>query len=113
MSEHENTEGGWLRRLVSLEPAVVRGALVSVFAFLALFGFDWATETNAITVVTTITAVLPLVAGVLIRPGVIPVAKSGAERIEEGGYEAGEAAPYPEGTPVDIVVEDSPKTRDY
>lgn len=112
MFEHPDVEGGLWHRLVSLEPAIVRGALVSLFAVLALFGFEWATETNAVTIVTAITAALPLVAGILIRPGVMPVAKSGAHAVDEGGYESGEASPYPEGTPVDVVLEDSPKTRD-
>lgn len=113
MLEYPEVEGGWFRRLATLEPAVLRGALVSLFAVLALLGAEWATEANAITVVTAVTAVLPLLAGIFIRPAVTPNAKTAAKEATEGGYEAGEAAPYPEGTPVEVVLEDSPATEDY
>lgn len=108
----------WLKRLSQVEPAIIRGALVSVLAFLALFGFEWATEANAITATNAIVAILPILAGLAIRPSVTPNVKVGAEDInphDDGPslYEAGEAAVYPEGTPVDVVLEDSPASKDY
>ena len=112
MLEHPNVEGGFWHRLSALEPAVIRGVLVSVFAVIALFGVEWATETNALTLVTALTAITPLIAGLLIRPTVTPNAKTGAERSTSGGFEAGAAAPYPEGTPVEVVLEDSPKSEE-
>lgn len=107
----------WLKRLSQVEPAIIRGALVSVLAFLALFGFEWATEANAITTTNAIVAILPILAGLAIRPSVTPNVKVAAEDIslQDGPslYEAGEAAVYPEGTPVDVVLEDSPASKDY
>lgn len=106
----------WLKRIAKLEPAVLRGAVVSVAAVLALLGFEWATEANAITVSTMIVTVLPLLTGVLVRPSVTPNALVGAETTdadEPAGYEAGEASVYPEGTPVDVILEDSPATKGY
>lgn len=106
----------WLKRIAKLEPAVLRGAIVSVAAVLALLGFEWATEANAVTVSAMVVTMLPLVTGVIVRPAVTPNARVGAETTdvdEPTGYEAGEASVYPEGTPVDITLEDSPATKDY
>lgn len=114
MLDHDAVQGNFWTRLTALEPAVLRGALLSVFAVLALFGLEWATETNAVTLATGLTAVLPLIAGLLIRPAVTPNAKAAATQENEfGGFEAGEASPFPEGTPVDVVLDHSPEGDNY
>ena len=114
MLENENVSGNFWTRLMALEPAVVRGALLSVFAVLALFGIEGATEANAVTIASAIAAVLPLIAGIIIRPAVTPNVKAAAvQENADRGFEAGEAAPYPEGTPVDIVLEDSPRANQH
>lgn len=105
----------WLKRLSQMEPAVLRGALLSIATFLALLGFgDWATESNVDIIVNLVFSVMPLITGFVVRPAVTPNAKVGAEAVNPEGplvYEAGEAAIYDEGTPVDVVLEDSPETR--
>lgn len=109
-TENQDT---WYHRLVTLEPAVIRGLLVSVFAVLALFGVEFATEENALTIVNAIVAVLPLLAGVFIRGAVTPVAKTAAREGEHGGFVAEDAAPYPNETPVDVLPEENtPRTRE-
>jgi uncharacterized membrane protein len=114
MLENENVTGNLWTRLTALEPAVIRGALVSVFAVLALLGIEWATEDSAVTIATGLVSLLPLLAGIIIRPAVTPNVKAAATQENgDGGYEAGEAAPYPEGTPVDIVLEESPRANEY
>lgn len=115
MLQNENVvEGNLWTRLTALEPAVVRGALLSIFAVLALFGLEWATEANAVTLASAFAAVLPLVAGIIIRPAVTPNAKAAAiQEDTDRGFEAGEAAPYPEGTPVEVVLEDSPLNHQH
>lgn len=104
--ENEN----FLTRFTKLEPAVWRGFLIALFALLALFGIEWATEANALTVLNVILAVLPILSGLFTRPAVTPNAKVGAEAAQDipGAYEAGEAAPYTEGTPVDVVPDNAP-----
>lgn len=95
------------KRLWDFEPAVIRGFLVSLAAFLALFGFEWATEENAITAFNVIASLLPILAGIFVRSAVTPVAKTAAVEGDHGDFVAeGEASPYPEGTPVDILPED-------
>lgn len=105
----------FLKRLSAYEPAVLRGAIVSLFSLLALVGVEWATEDAAVEIWTFLAAVLPLLTGVVVRPAVTPNTKVGAEAaVDEpaGPFEAGEAAPYPEGTPVDVVPDVHPLDRE-
>lgn len=68
-------EPSWLERLVKLDPALVRGIIVSFFGLLALaLGQQFGTE-QVETVVSFVVGLFALVAAVFIRPAVTPNAK--------------------------------------
>lgn len=90
-----------LRRLLTLEPAVVRGVIGALVLVLALWGVDAADLGSRVEqTVLTVLALVPLVTAWWTRSAVTPNAKV-AEAVEADGTRvAGPASPLPTGATI-------------
>lgn len=76
MADNDATqEGTWWQKLVKLDPALVRGFIVTLFGLLGAVLKVTVLDGTVDTVVTFVLAVFGLVAAIFIRPSVTPNAK--------------------------------------
>lgn len=100
----------WVKRILALEPALVRGVIVAVVGLAAYLGLDWAAEgEQASLIVFGLIAVLSAVQALWTRLVVTPTEKVAAVLRPDGQLEAGPAAPQPDG---DLVLVASPELYD-
>lgn len=100
----------WLKRLMALEPALVRGVIVAVVGLAAYFGLDWAAGGEQVgAVVFGLIAVLAAVQALWTRVVVTPSDKVAAVLRPDGQLEAGPAAPQENG---DLVIVQTPESYD-
>lgn len=100
----------WLKRLMALEPALVRALITTVVGFGALLGYDWATGGEKVDLLFFgLIAVLGAVQALWTRLVVSPTAKVAAVLRPDGQLEAGPAAPQENG---DLVIVSPPEPYD-
>lgn len=100
----------WVKRVLALEPALVRGVIVAVVGLAAYFGLDWAAGGEQVgSVVFGLIAVLAAVQALWTKAAVVPVAKAAAILRSDGQLEAGPAAPQTDG---ELVLVESPEPHD-
>lgn len=68
-------EPTWWQKLVKLDPALVRGFIVTVFALLATVLNKTIDDSTVQTVISFVVALFGLIAAIFIRPAVTPNAK--------------------------------------
>lgn len=100
----------WLKRLMALEPALVRAVIVAVVGLAAYFGLDWAAGGEQVNlIIFGLIALLAAVQAVWTRTVVSPAAKVGAVLRPDGQLEAGPAAPQTDGA---LVLLETPEQHD-
>lgn len=90
------------------QPAVIRGAVVSVLSLLTMLGFSWAADVNPDTVaviVGAVLAVLPLIQGLWTRRATTPAVAVLAQLDDQNRAVAGDAASLPTGRVLPTVGE--------
>lgn len=68
-------ETSWIKQLATLDPAVVRGLIVSVFGLIAAVAGVTIADGTVQNVITVVLGLLGILAAVVIRPAVTPNAK--------------------------------------
>lgn len=100
----------WWRRLMLLEPAVVKPLIVAIVGVGATLGFDWATGGERVSASwAAIFGVLTVLAGLWTRVSTVAYARTAAIQRSDGQLEAGPAAPQQNG---ELVYLDTPTAYD-
>lgn len=100
----------WLKRLMALEPALIRALVTSVVGLGALLGYNWAAGGDqAVLLYGAAILVLGAVQALWTRLVVTPTDKVAAVVRSDGQLEAGPAAPQDDG---DLVIVSTPEPYD-
>lgn len=103
----------WWKRLMLLEPAVVKPLIVAVVGVGAALGFDWAAGGDQVDAVwVAVFGVLTVLAGLWTRVSTVAYARTAAVQRADGQLEAGPAAPQQNGELVRLDTPIAPDTED-
>lgn len=113
MPDHALAAAPWWRRVLTLEPAVVRGVIGAVVLVLGLWGVDAADLGDRVTEsLVTLLGLVPLIVAAWTRTAVTPSAQVLVKQRADGELTPGDASPIPNDVtirgdvPVGDLVED-------